>query len=1319
MTDRLRAARSRWAGNPAALYGITVLSVALALAVTLLLGSLMQATPLQLFFLAVMVSGWYGGWQQGLVATALSALVVKYFLIEPYYSLEITSSGVVFRLSTFILASVIVSWLNQSRQTAQSKAERAFKALRESEARFGCLAESNIIGMIVSDLKGLILEANNAFLKIVGYTQQDLRSSRLRWSDMTPPEYLPITEQSLQELRSTGVCPPFEKEYIRKDGSRVPILIGSVMKEETAIGFVLDLSERKQIEAAKMEAAQREQALHAEIQTARDRLENVLTCINDPFVVLDQDWCYLYINDRFAELAGQPKANLLGRCIWDLFPDTVGSQLYTEAYRAFADQTQRHHEYFYAPWQRWFENHIYPSAQGVAILATDITERKRIEDDRRRAEAELRESEARFRNMADTAPVLIWMSGVDKLCNYFNQPWLDFTGRTVEQEMGNGWSEGLHPDDRQRCLDTYFAAFDTRQPFQLEYRFRRFDGIYRWIVDVAVPRFTSEGDFLGYIGSCIDIEDRKQAEGALRESEERFRTLADNISQLAWMTNASGWIFWYNQRWFDYTGTTLEETQGWGWQQVHHPDHVDRVVESFHRSITTGEPWEDTFPLRSKDGTYRWFLSQARPIRDESGRILRWFGTNTDITDRKQAEEALRDSESRFRLIVESAKEYAILTMDMEARITQWNAGAERLLGYCEAEIVGQKGHLIFTPEDKARGVADQELQTAWQMGEAKDERWHQRKDGSRFWASGLMMPLLNEAGQIQGFMKILRDMTAEKQASERLQLLYETASNLLSTEQPLALMNSLFDKVSSLMDVQVYFNFLVDERDGRPMLRLESFGGISEEAAETIRWLEFGQGMCGFAAQEQRQIVIHDVPNSSEPNAHILGAFDLLAYAGQPLIAQGKLLGVLSFASRTRTHFTQAEADLLQAASDQMAVAMERANLMQSLRQQAEQLSQANRIKDDFLAVLSHELRTPLNPILGWSKLLRSKKLNEATVNRALETIERNAQLQTQLIEDLLDVSRILQGKLSLNVSLVDLEFIIQAAMETVQLAAEVKSIQIQTLIAPDVGQVLGDSSRLQQVIWNLLSNAVKFTPNGGRVDVRLERYDNQVQVIVSDTGKGISPEFLPYVFDYFRQADSATTRKFGGLGLGLAIVRKIVELHGGRVFVESLGEGQGATFTVTLPHSSRPEQRNHSNQTPPLSAPSSLAGLRVLVVDDEADSREFIAFVLEQEQAEVIALASALKAVQTIEQYKPDVLLSDIGMPDMDGYMLMRQVRALPPEQGGRIAAIALTAYVGELDQQQALTAGFQIHLSKPIDPEQLVLAIAQVTGRRRVSS
>ncbi|MBW4565755.1 MAG: MASE1 domain-containing protein [Mojavia pulchra JT2-VF2] len=382
-----------------------------------------------------------------------------------------------------------------------------------------------------------------------------------------------------------------------------------------------------------------------------------------------------------------------------------------------------------------------------------------------------------------------------------------------------------------------------------------------------------------------------------------------------------------------------------------------------------------------------------------------------------------------------------------------------------------------------------------------------------------------------------------------------------------------------------------------------------------------------------------------------------------------------------------------------------------QAARSEAEA---ANQLKDEFLAVLSHELRTPLNPILGWASLLQNQKFQGDRLIRGLETIERNAKLQIQLIDDLLDVSRIQQGKMVLNIQPVNLVNTIEAALETVHLAVQAKNIQIKSLLEKNIGMVSGDVARLQQIVWNLLANAVKFTPSGGQIEIQLKRIDTFALIQIKDTGKGISSEFLPHVFEYFRQADGKTTRQFGGLGLGLAIVRHLAELHGGSVHAESPGEGMGATFTVKLPLMRDPPQIKKDSVTPNNSL--SLAGLSILAVDDDTDTGEFLTIMLEQFGASVIAVASAGQALEVIAKSPPDLLLSDIGMPGIDGYTLIRLIRAMTPEQGGQIPAIALTAYAGEFNQKQALAAGFQMHLPKPIESQELLKAIAQIFADKR---
>ena len=405
-------------------------------------------------------------------------------------------------------------------------------------------------------------------------------------------------------------------------------------------------------------------------------------------------------------------------------------------------------------------------------------------------------------------------------------------------------------------------------------------------------------------------------------------------------------------------------------------------------------------------------------------------------------------------------------------------------------------------------------------------------------------------------------------------------------------------------------------------------------------------------------------------------------------------------------THFVAIQRDI----TARKLMEQERDRLLEQEQATRAEAEAANRIKDEFLATLSHELRTPLTPILGWSRVLQTNKLSEAKLQEVLAKIELHAKRQVQLVDDLLDLSRIVQGKLALNLTSVTLVTPIAAALETVRLAAEAKSIRIKTMLDLTVGQVMGDAGRLQQVMWNLLSNAIKFTPEGGCIMVELERVDRYAQIAGSDTGQGIHFDFLPFVFDRFRQEDSSITRRFGGLGLGLAISRQIVEAHGGTIAAESPGVGKGATVTVRIPLMTASQQTNSNSELP--KATLDLSGVKVLVVEDDLGTREFVTFVLEQYNADVTIVTSAGEALKVLTKVLPDLLAIDIGLPHVDGYTLIRQIRSRTPELGGLIPAIALTAYAGEHDQKQALAAGFQVHIPKPIEPDELVAVVARLT-------
>jgi signal transduction histidine kinase/ActR/RegA family two-component response regulator len=481
------------------------------------------------------------------------------------------------------------------------------------------------------------------------------------------------------------------------------------------------------------------------------------------------------------------------------------------------------------------------------------------------------------------------------------------------------------------------------------------------------------------------------------------------------------------------------------------------------------------------------------------------------------------------------------------------------------------------------------------------------------------------------------------------------------------------------------------------------------------------GQGTIGVAARERRAVFTPDVladariTLGSELRARVERA-PFRSVLAVPLLVHDRVIGVLALGDAPERHYSADDMLLVRGFVDQSGLALENAHLFAEAQE-------ANRAKDEFLATLSHELRTPLTAMLGWVRMLQGGRLDDATAARALQVIDRNTKLQAQLIDDLLDVSRIITGKLRLDVRPVDLLAVIDGAIDAVGQGAEGKSIVVRRELDPSVGPVWGDAHRLQQVVWNLLSNAIKFTPAEGTVTVRLQRVGSHACIDVTDTGKGIDPGFLPLMFERFRQADSTSTRVHGGLGVGLAIVRHLVELHHGTVSAQSAGPGRGATFTVRLPLiggrvPAEDDTVRAARQTSVERFPE-LTGVRVLVVDDEADARDLLTAVLEQCGAEVTPVGSAAEALDALDRVRPHVLISDISMPDVDGYTLIRKIRALGLDRGGRVPAIALTAYARAEDRERALAVGFQMHVAKPVEPADLVDVVSRLAGRRKAEA
>ena len=643
-------------------------------------------------------------------------------------------------------------------------------------------------------------------------------------------------------------------------------------------------------------------------------------------------------------------------------------------------------------------------------------------------------------------------------------------------------------------------------------------------------------------------------------------------------------------------------------------------------------------------------------------------------TERRTVDRRMEDI---YRKAIEDIRDYAIFMTDADGIVTNWNVGAQHILGYTEEEIVGKDASKIFTTEDRTRGVPEKELASAATLGRAEDERWHVRKDGSRFWASGVVTPVRDATGTLIGFSKVMRDMTERNKLTEERDRFFALSIDMLCIVH----LDGRFQRINPAF--QEVLGFSEEE-----LLAMSIFELLHpDDLAPTLSEYE------GLAAGEPVTFMENRLRTKDD-------TYKWVAWSYFPVPEDGLAFGV----GRDMTELRQ---------------------IHEVLRLRAKELEDANRVKDEFLATMSHELRTPLTSILGWSRLLQSNQLSDTEKERAIQVIQRNAEAQSKLIEDLLDVSRIITGKLKIEVQPVSFASITEGVINSLRPAVDARQLQLETSIDPAAGPILGDPARLEQIVTNLLSNAIKFTPNGGRIDVRLERGDSCVRLEVRDSGVGIAAEHLPYIFERFRQVDSSNVRAHGGLGLGLAIVDYLVRQQAGTVAAESEGVGKGATFIVEFPLT--PLEASSSSlaavelftgrtcgalESGESSADEKLKNLRILVVEDDPDTQELLKTVLQQHGAEVVTVESAAGALAQLGGAKPDVIISDIAMVGENGYELIRKVRSLPPAEGGHIPAIALTAYAGVADRRRALLAGFQTHLSKPVEPDDLLAVILSLT-------
>lgn len=790
---------------------------------------------------------------------------------------------------------------------------------------------------------------------------------------------------------------------------------------------------RKQFEARDFLLAEIE--ARKNLQSSEERFRALQQATPDGFMIFESerdragkivDFRWVYANPAAERIVGRRYEELLGKRLLEEMPENETSGLFCEYVKVVerGEVFQSELDYGHDGLNAFLRVTAVKVGDGFAVGFSDVTER-------RKAEIELREARMRLESTLAAAEVGTWtwncvnnvVTADKNLARMFSVAEDEAKGSRIENYL-----RAIYPEDRERAISIIQQAIKTADEYEAEYRLAAPDGKIRWVIARGKIERDERGKAVSLPGVVVDITERKQTEAALRESEGRFRQIANSMPQIVWSTTPEGYHDYFNERWYEYTGMARAGGQGWNWKDYLHPDDYENTLAVWQNCLNTGEPYNVEYRLKNaENGAYRWFVARALPVKTETGEIVRWFGTCTDIEAQKQA-----------------AKE-------MEA----------------------------------ARGQAEN-----------------------------------------------------------------------------------------------------------------------------------------------------------------------------------------------------------------------------------------ANRLKDEFLATVSHELRTPLNSILGWAQMYRRGQLGgDVSLARAFETIERNARAQNQLIEDLLDVSRIISGKVRLDVQPVSLAAIIEAALDAVRPAAEARGIRIEKILDSEAGPISGDPDRLQQIVWNLLSNAIKFTERDGKVKVRLEQVNSHVEIVIADNGKGIAPEFLPYVFDRFRQADSSSKRQYGGLGLGLSIVRHLTELHGGTTEVKSEGEGKGATFSIKLPRlgmvAEQEERRKpRADGNGDFGEMPDLTDVKILVVDDDEDTRVLLSAVLAQTSAQVKTADSVAQALDLLEAESFGLLISDIEMPQTDGYDLIRAVRRKP--QTGRIPAIAVTAYARAEDRVRAIRAGYDMHIPKPVESHELLTVAARLIKR-----
>ncbi len=895
-----------------------------------------------------------------------------------------------------------------------------------------------------------------------------------------------------------------------------------------------------------VQAVLRARRRQREVRDLLDQREAALASISDAFVALDREWRYIYANESAARLAHLSRDEMIGRCIWTMYPEAVGGTFYTHAHRAVETQQPQHFEKFYERWNCWMETRIYPAADGVVVFRADINVRKEQELRMAEADRKLQENERLLRLAIEATSIGTFDFRPRTGELFWSDRCRELFGLPPEAEISHDtFLAGLHPDDRERTDAAVQAALRPggSGDFEIEYRVVGLeDRRERWIAASGRAVFGEDGEADRFIGTVLDITARRRAEDALRESERLFRDMANTAPARLWITEPDGACSFLSRGWYEFTGQTEEESLGLGWTNVIHPDDRPHAAEVFLEANRKREPFQLDYRLRRADGEYRWAIDAGRPRFAPDGEFLGFIGSVIDVHERRVIEEALRQGEKQLRFVTDHAITVFLAHCDREGRYVFVNEPYAKRFRRTPEQVVGR--HLREVIGEAAFGTIAPYVEAALRGERVEFEIEVPYEEGNR-WMHCTYVPEMKEAA-VRSFVAVIQDTTERK---------------------------------------------------------------LSELALEKAR-------------------------------------------------------------------------------------------------QQAEE---ANRAKDQFLAMLSHELRTPLTPVLMTLASLRREPEISDAFRRDLEVMQRNIELERLLIDDLLDLTRISHGKFELHNDAVDIHAVIENALAITAAELGEKNHRLTRHFDAKEHHCWADAARLQQVCWNVLKNAFKFTPAGGVIEIRTFNDDaHRIMVEITDSGVGIAPELQPRIFDAFEQGGRRVTSQFGGLGLGLAISKRVIDMHGGEIAVRSEGAGKGATFTITLKAMETsllagpvyfPEERSLQPQR-----------VAVLLVEDHQDTARVMRRILEGAGYLVQNAGTVAEARQLAAERPFDLVISDVGLPDGSGLELMRGLR----EAGGP-PGIALSGFGTEEDVAASKAAGFSEHLTKPVDWERLRQSIEDITAPR----